>query len=179
MTAPKGYWPGAANLARVHKDGENWQLVLVRQLRHPPDKVWRALTDPAQLREWAPFDADGNLGVEGSTVRLNTVGTPTPMISETTIERADEPRLLEYRWGDGRLRWELEALDGGTRLTLRHGIDRRYIAMGAAGWHLCLDVLDHALGGTPLGRLVGPEVLKFGGWQQLNADYARQFGLER
>jgi uncharacterized protein YndB with AHSA1/START domain len=176
MTTPRHYTPGPANLARVQKDGEKWTLVLVRQLRHSPEKVWRALTDPAQLREWAPFDAGGNMGVAGSTVKLNTVGTPAPLISETIIKRADEPNVLEYRWGDGDLRWELEDFGGGTRLTLWHNIDRRYISMGAAGWHICLDVLDHALSGNSLGRIVGPEAMKFEGWQRLNADYAKQFG---
>ena len=94
MTTRQQYMPGPADLARVQKDGENWTLVLVRQLRHPPEKVWRALTDPAQLREWAPFDADGNMGIAGATVKLNTVGTPTPMISETRIKRADAPNVL-------------------------------------------------------------------------------------
>jgi uncharacterized protein YndB with AHSA1/START domain len=177
MTNPQKYTPGLANLARVQKDGEKWTLVLVRQLRHSPKIVWRALTDPAQLREWAPFDADGNLGVVGSTVNLNTVGTPSPMISETRIKRADEPNVLEYSWGDGDLRWELEDIGGGTRLTLWHNIDRRYISMGAAGWHICLDVLDHALSGAPLGRIVGPQAMKFEGWQRLNAEYAKQFGI--
>jgi uncharacterized protein YndB with AHSA1/START domain len=167
--------PGPANLARVQKDGENWTLVLVRQLRHSPEKVWRALTDPAQLREWAPFDSDANMGIAGNTVRLNTVGTPTPTSSETRIKRADEPNVLEYSWGGGDLRWELEDFGGGTRLTLWHNIDRRYISMGAAGWHICLDVLDHALSGIPLGRIIGPEAMRFEGWQRLNADYAKQF----
>ncbi len=175
MTATPRYMPGPANLAEVQKDGDTWTLVLVRQLRHSPEKVWRALTDPEQLRAWAPFDADGNLGLAGSTVKLSTVGTLTPMISETRITRADEPSLLEYSWGGGNLRWQLEDFGGGTRLTLWHNIDRRYIAMGAAGWHICLDVLDHALSGAPLGRIVGPEAMKFDGWQRLNADYAKQF----
>jgi uncharacterized protein YndB with AHSA1/START domain len=176
MTIPEQYMPGPVNLARVQKDRENWTLVLVRQLRHSPRKVWSALTDPAQLREWAPFDADGNLGIEGTTVKLNTVGTPVPIISETIIKRAVEPEVLEFRWGDGDLRWELEDFGGGTRLTLWHNIDRRYISMGAAGWHICFDVLDQALSGTPLGRIVGPETMKFEGWQRLNAEYAKQFG---
>jgi uncharacterized protein YndB with AHSA1/START domain len=167
--------PGPANLAVVRKAGENWTLVVVRELRHPPEKVWRALTDPAQLREWAPFDADANMGIAGSTVKLNTVDAPTPMISDTRIRRADEPNVLEYTWGGGNLRWELEDFGGGTRLTLWHNIDRRFISMGAAGWHICLDVLDHALSGSPLGRIVGLEALNFEGWQRLNADYARQF----
>jgi len=50
--------------------------------------------------------------------------------------------------------------------------------MGAAGWHICLDVLDRSLAGAPIGRMVGPDAMKFGGWQRLNAEYAKQFGVE-
>jgi len=66
MTAREQYTPGPASGAQVLKDGEKWTLVLVRNLRHSPAKVWQALTDPAQLREWAPFDADRNLGTAGA-----------------------------------------------------------------------------------------------------------------
>jgi hypothetical protein len=76
------------------------------------------------------------------------------------------------------MRWELEAFGGGTRLTLWTNIPRAYISMGAAGWHICFDVLDHLLSGTPIGRIVGPEAMQFGGWQRLNAEYAKQFGIE-
>src|ERR1700691_3773099 len=91
------YEPGPANLARVQKErGQNgeekWTLVLVRELRHPPEKVWQALTDPAQLREWAPFEADGSLGTVGNTLKLSTVGTPRPHVTETKVTRADAPR---------------------------------------------------------------------------------------
>lgn len=177
MTDRQPYTPGPASGAQVSKDGENWTLVLVRELRHPPEKVWQALTDPAQLREWAPFEADGSLSTVGATVQLSTVGTPTPYVSATKVTRADAPRLLEYQWGGNDVRWELEDFGGGTRLTLWTSIDRRYISMGAAGWHVCFDVLDHLLSGTPLGRIAGPEAMKFGGWQRLNAEYARQFGI--
>jgi uncharacterized protein YndB with AHSA1/START domain len=166
-------------MAQVRKDGDNWTLVLVRELRHSPEKVWQALTDPAQLREWAPFDADASLGVTGTTVKtvkLTTVGAPAPMVSQTTVTRADAPKRLDYNWGGFDMRWELEAIGSGTRLTLWTNIDRRFISMGAAGWHLCLDVLDRLLSGQPIGRIVGPEAMKFEGWQRLNAEYARQFG---
>lgn len=178
MNTRDSYSPGAADLAHVEKEGDVWTLVLVKELRHPPEKVWRALTDPTHLSEWAPFDADRNLGTTGAIVKLTTVGAPKEHITETTITRAEAPNLLEYNWGGGNVRWELEAMDQGTRLTLWANIDRRYIAMGAAGWHLCLDVLDHFLGGDPLGRIVGPDALKFGGWQRLNKEYAAQFGME-
>src|SRR5262249_16317739 len=121
---------------------------------------------------------DGNLAVPGATVKLTTVGAPTPVVSETKVTRADAPKALEYNWGGFDMRWELEPLGGGTRLTLWTNIDRRYIAMGAAAWPICMDVLDHLLDGHPLGRLVGPAAIKVGGWSRLHAEYAKQFGVE-
>ena len=178
MTNRELYTPGPASAAQVRKDGERWTLILVRELRHSPEKVWQALTDPAHLREWAPFDADSNLGVVGNTVKLTTVGAPTVPVSETRVTRADAPRVLEYNWGGNAIRWQLEALDSGTRLTLWHDIDRRFISMGAAGWHICFDVLDHLLSSMPLGRIVGGDAMQFG-WPRLHSEYARQFESEQ
>ena len=173
MTNREQYTPGPASGAEVRRnDGQKWTLILVRELRHSPEKVWRALTDAAHLREWAPFDVDGNLDTVGATVKLTWVGAPAPQ--ETKVTRADAPKVLEY----SDIRWELEAISGGTRLTLWTNIDRRFISMGAAGWHIAFDVLDHLLSETPIGRIAGPEAMKFGGWQQLHAEYAKQFGME-
>src|SRR5467141_3996638 len=178
MTVREQYTPGPASGVQIRKDGEKWTLILVRELRHSPEKVWQALTDPAHLREWAPFEADGSLGTVGTTVKLTTVGAPTPQVSETSVKRAEAPRLLEYSWGGSDLRWELEPLGSGTRLTLWHSIDRRFISWGAAGWHICFDVLERLLAAEPIGRIVGAEAMKFGGWQRLNAEYAKRFGVE-
>lgn len=177
MSSREHYMPGAASGARVQKEGEKWTLVVVRDLSHPPEKVWRAITQPEHLREWAPFDSDRNLGNVG-TAKLSTVGAPKQMVAETQIKRADEPRLLEYSWGGQDLRWELEPQGAGTRLTLWHNINRGFISMGAAGWHICFDVMDRLLAGQPIGRIVGPDAMGFDGWQRLNAEYARQFGVE-
>jgi hypothetical protein len=171
MTDHEQYTPGPASGAQVRKGGEKWTLILVRELRHSPETVWEALTDPAHLREWAPFEVDGSLGTVG-TVKLTWAGTPTPI--ETRVTRADAPKVLEY--GDNR--WELEALGGGTRLTLWSNIDRRFVSWGAAGWHIAFDVLDRFLAGQPIGRIVGADAMKFSGWQRLNVEYAKQFGME-
>jgi uncharacterized protein YndB with AHSA1/START domain len=176
MSSRQNYKPGAAAGAEIRKDGDTWTLVLVRELRHPPAKVWQALTDPAQLHEWAPFDADRSLASVGP-VKLTTVGTPTPQVAETRVTRADAPKLLEYRWGENDMRWQLEPVGDGTRLTLWHNIDRRFISMGAAGWHICLDVLDRLVAGDPLGRIVAGDAMKFD-WPRLNTEYAQQFGVE-
>ena len=172
MTDREQYRPGPAGGAQVQKDGEKWTLILVRDLCHSPEKVWQALTDPAHLREWAPFDADGSLDTVGNTVTLTWMGTLTPV--ETKVMRADAPKVLEYN----DIRWELESFAGGTRLRLWHNIDRRFISWGAAGWHICFDVLDRLLSGTPIGRIAGSEATKFD-WQRLNAEYAMQFGVEK
>ena len=175
MSSREHYAPGAAAGAEIRKEGEKWTLVLVRDLPHPPAKVWKALTEPEHLREWAPFDSDKNLGTVGSA-KLSTVGTP--QVTEAHVKRADAPRVLEYNWGEQDIRWELEPLGAnGTRLTLWHNIDRGFIAWGAAGWHICLDVLDRFLGDQPIGRMVGPGVMKFAGWQRLKNEYAKQFGV--
>jgi uncharacterized protein YndB with AHSA1/START domain len=158
MNDRERYAPGAAFGAQVRKEGEQWTLVLVRDLSHPPAKVWKALTDPEHLREWAPFDSDRSLASVG-TAKLTTVGAPTPHVSETRVTRADAPRVLEFSWGGQELRWELEPLSGGrTRLTLLHNIDRNFIAMGAAGWHICFDVLERALDDRTHRRRRGAEV---------------------
>jgi uncharacterized protein YndB with AHSA1/START domain len=175
MSDRETYAPGLANVAQVRKDGETWTLVLVKDLHHPPEKVWRALTEPAHLREWAPFDASEDLGKVG-TVNVTWVGTSAPI--ETRVTHADAPKLLEYSSGGNDMRWELEGRDGGTRLTLWAVIDRRFISMGAAGWHIAFDVLERLLDGTPIGRITGQAAMQFDGWQRLNAEYSQQFGVE-
>ncbi len=59
MTEREHYAPGAASGAQIRKDGEKWTLVLVRELRHPPEKVWQALTDPAHCASGHPSTPTG------------------------------------------------------------------------------------------------------------------------
>jgi uncharacterized protein YndB with AHSA1/START domain len=171
MTDREEYTPAPAYGAEVRKGGEKWTLILVRELRHSPEKVWQALTDPVHLREWAPFDVDGSLGAVG-TVKLTWVGTPQAI--ETKVTRVDAPKVLEY----GDTRWELEPLGGGTRLTLWTNIDRRFVAWGAAGWHISFDVLDRLLSGNAIGRRTGADAMKSRGWHRLVGEYAKQFAVD-
>jgi uncharacterized protein YndB with AHSA1/START domain len=113
------YVPNAASGAEVRKEREKWTLVLIRDLPHPPTKVWKALTDPEHLREWSPFDSDRNLGTVGPA-KLSTVGTATPHVTESYVKRADAPRALEFSWGGQDIRWKLEPL-GAAALGSRFG----------------------------------------------------------
>ena len=172
------YQPGKAGDAELRSSGDQTTLVFVRLFRHPPDKVWLALTDPAHLREWAPFDPDRDMSSTGA-VNLSLVGAPDQESAASQILVADRPRILEYRWGkDDLLRWELEAIETGTRLTLYHTVqDRTVIPKAAAGWHICLDIAERALDGSPIGRIPPEDSKKFG-WERLNAEYAERFGIE-
>ena len=169
------YSPGAADVAKVEKDGETWTLVLERALSHPPEKVWRAITEPGHLHAWAPFDVSSGLDRVG-TVEATWVGAPAP--TELRVTRAEAPRVLEYESGGNGMRWELEARGAGTRLRLFALIDRRYIALGAAGWHIAFDVLQRLLDGVPVPRIAGMAAMQFEGWRRLHAEYSQQFATE-
>ncbi|MET9018541.1 SRPBCC family protein [Actinopolymorpha sp. NPDC004070] len=154
------------------REDDGWTLVLTRELRHSPERVWAALTEPDQLREWAPFVPDRDLGLAGDATLTMVDGATTDDVASTVL-RAEPPRLLEYTWGFDLLRWELAAQGAGTLLTLRHRVgDPEMLARVAAGWHLCLDVAEHLLDGDPVGPIRGMEAVEFG-WNDLHDAYVR------
>ena len=175
MTNPPGFDPGPLADASVQPDGDRWTLVFTRSLRHPPEAVWAALTDPAQLAQWAPFTADRDLGAPGRAV-LTMIDGDTRDESPTEVTRAERPTLLEYTWGSDVLRWELGAAAGGTKLVLSHTVtDRELAPKVAAGWHLCLVVAERLLDGAPIPPIRGDEARSYG-WESLRDAYAAAFG---
>lgn len=158
--------------ATVVPDGARWTLIVIRSLRQPPAVVWTALTDPDEVDRWAPFAGDLT-GTGETTLTMIDGAMRTEM--PATVLRSEPPVLLEYTWGQDRLRWELAPSGTGTVLTLRHtlaepGMD----AMVAAGWHLCVDVLQRLLDGEPVTAIRGRDALNHG-WEQLRDAYASKF----
>src|SRR4051794_20700769 len=137
----------------IERAGDRYRVRFERNLRHPVDRVWAALTEPAQLRAWLAA-ADLDL-VPGGRVRLEWLNVPEgeePAIAEGTVSALDPPRTLELDTDlHGRLRFELEpdAATGGTRLvfTVEHAIPDDQLARTAAGWHVHLEHLADALEG--------------------------------
>jgi uncharacterized protein YndB with AHSA1/START domain/catechol 2,3-dioxygenase-like lactoylglutathione lyase family enzyme len=160
---------------------DGWTLIFIRELPQAPAAVWQALTDPAELDQWAPFTADRDLSTPGAAGLTMVDGdTRVPLPAEVRVAIA--PQVLEYTWGDDVLRWELEPAGAGTRLTLRHTLAKPETdAMVAAGWHLCIEVLAKLLDGEPVGVIRGREAMKHG-WAELRDGYAARFhptGLRR
>lgn len=150
--------------------GDRWRLRFVRPLRHPVDRVWTALTDPAELAAWFPQ----------TVTTAWTVGGPITFGSEPSgtfageVLRCEPPRLLEFTWGTDVLRFELEPSDEGCVLTLLDTFaERGKGARDAAGWHVCLDSLEAALDGGPDG---GPLDDPGSRWAAVHPDYVRAFG---
>ena len=156
-------------------EGDRWTLVFVRVLPHMPGKVWAALTDPVQLRAWAPFTADRDLGRVGDPT-LTMIGGDVSEHSPASVTRTDRPSLQEYRWGTDIVRWTLVPLGSGTRLTLEHTVgDQEWVPKVAAGWHLCLDVAERLLDGQPVEPIRGDDARNYG-WERLHDAYAERLG---
>ena len=165
-------------LAAVHgeSEGDRWTLVFVKNLRHPPGKVWAALTDPQRVGRWAPFECDRDLGTTGP-VTLTMIDGETAVPLPTTVVRAEPPTVLEYQFGPDILVWELTATADGTRLTLRHTVaDRDWLPKVAAGWHLCLLVADRMLRDDPIPVIRGRAAYGYG-FDELQDGYSRELGV--
>jgi uncharacterized protein YndB with AHSA1/START domain len=147
-----------------------WVLTMTRGLRHPPDRVWPLLTEPAQLARWSPVVPDRALISVGAATARETPDQPAV---DAEVLVCDPPRELVHRWGPHLLRWSLALAPGGCRLTLEHTFDERGdVGIYAAGWHLCLAVLVTALEGHPVERVVGARADAYG-WQGLRDRYDR------
>lgn len=172
MTASGDHGPLAQARTEPAPDGRV-TLVLTRELHHPPDAVWAALTDPGRLAGWAPFTADRDLAAPGDAT-LTMIDGDTRMPLPAAVTQAEPPRVLEYRWGEDLLRWEIEPTAHGARLTLRHTVAAPADGpRAAAGWHLCLDVAERLLDGAPVAPIRGREAMDHG-WQALHDAYAQR-----
>lgn len=158
MTAPSHRPKAAPSSLEVH--GDHATLVLRRFLRHPPARVWDALTDPEQIREWFLTTARGDGRVGGS---VDLVTGPNGVHATGRILAWDPPRLYEYEWnvvpGEGAIfggertvvRWELTPHEGGTWLVLTHrDLTPRTAEVFHLGLPTFLDRLEALLDGRPL-----------------------------
>lgn len=141
-------------------DGDHVTLVLHRFLRHPPEVVWKAITEPDQLREWYLTTAV----VEGRPGgKVDLVTGPSRVHATGRILTWDPPRVYEHEWNVVRegspfrsgeqsvVRWELSPREGGTLLVLTHrGLTRATAEVFQHGLPGLLERLSAQLDGTPL-----------------------------
>jgi len=169
--------PGPRAKVEMLRTGTRSTLIFVKALKHPPNRVWKALTDPEQLSRWAPFKPDRNLEATGDA-RLQMIDGMHDEEFDAKVSRAIAPRVLEYTWGDDTLVWELEPEGDGTRLTLKHTVESPdWVPKVAAGWHICLLVAERMMDDNPIGPITGMDAMNYG-WQELHDEYAATLGID-
>ena len=158
----------------LERRGDRRLIRFERQLHHPVERVWRALTEPDEIAAWLAL-AELDLREGGSVVLTwqNTDPDGNTAVARGTVSELDPQRVLELDTDiHGVLRWELEPVDGRTRLTFRADaqIPADWELEVLAGWHIHLDHLEHVLDGGTIdwpswSRDHMPE------WEQLRAAY--------
>ena len=158
--------------------GDPPMLEFVRTLRHPVEKVWRAITEREHLHSWLPCDLIGDRH-EGASLQLPfwpevtaTYGFEDPGLTGF-IRVWEPPRVFEWTWDTDIVRFELTAQGPDTILRLTTWVvDRRAgVVKTGAGYHVCLEHLTRLLdtGNAPPVTASDPTTLE--------AAYAAAFGL--
>ena len=157
-----------ADLGTLTQDDDRWTLTFTRRLPHPPEKVWRAVTEPEHMAVWFPDKMVGE----------RRPGAPLRFVADTgdgfegEMVVFDPPSVMELLWGVDRLRIEVRPDGDGTVLTLTDSFEELgKAARDAAGWHECLDRLVCELDGDKPSTWGEP-------WPDLNAIYIERFGPE-
>jgi uncharacterized protein YndB with AHSA1/START domain len=148
------------------------RLRFARHLSHPPAKVWRALTEPEHLAAWFPDEIVVDEWRPGARLRFEHAPVEGGSFDGEVLA-VEEQRLIEFRWGTDIIRFELEPEGDGTLLTLTDTLETvGKAARDGAGWHVCLDQLEHLLDGTKADTGMS------GQWKQVHPTYVERFGPE-
>ncbi|MET8679730.1 SRPBCC family protein [Streptomyces sp. NPDC004647] len=132
-------------------------LRIERRLSHPPEKVWRAITEPEHLSRWYPFTATELDLCLGGRIRFDD-GRGTAM--DAVVTELDPPRLFAFstnapaemsRESADLVRFELSPEGAGCLLVFTQVFDDRYAAASyASGWQVCLDAMEAVVDGRPV-----------------------------
>lgn len=144
-------------------------LTFTRRRAHPQQKVWRGLTEPAHVAAWFPTTIDGEQ-TAGAALRFRFRDLDIPPV-DGEMRAFEPPSLMELLWGDELLRFELAPDGEGTLLTFTCRFDEvGRAARDGAGWHECLDQLDHAVAETAA-PWSSPDR-----WREIHDQYVARFG---
>jgi uncharacterized protein YndB with AHSA1/START domain len=155
----------------LERSGDVSILRFRRRLAHPRDRVWAALTDDEHLEGWFPTTIEG-ARLAGAPLRYSFRHGEGEQF-DGRMTAFDPPALMELRWSDDLLRFELEADGPGCVLSLtvtfpEHG----KAARDAAGWHVCLEQLAYVCAAA------APPWLPSERWREVHPRYVARLGPE-
>ncbi|MDG6997789.1 MAG: SRPBCC domain-containing protein [Nitrososphaerota archaeon] len=139
----------------VITNGDKATLIFRRRLEHPPEVVWKAITEPSQLASWYMTKAVIDCREGGS---IDFVSGPSRLHVTGRILVWKPPLVFEHEWKvesraelpsgeDAIIHWELHGDGAGTVLHLEHRKLNTQTALGfAPGTHAFMDRLEAYLG---------------------------------
>ncbi len=136
-----------------------------RTLAHSVERVWRAISDPAELERWFPAAADWIPATGEIFEAYGATGEVTEV---------NAPHRLAWSFGGEQYSFELVAQESGCRLVFTHVFDDRALAaQTAAGWETYLSRLEPHLDGGHLSEAQAHEP-----WGEVHERYAERFGVD-
>lgn len=138
----------------------------VRELASSQERVWKAVSTPAELEQWFPAAVEWG-PVAGE--KLEAFG----MTGE--VLEAEAPNSLEWIFNGDLFRFDLEGDESSCQLSFLHvfGDPNTPTAQTAAGWHTYFDRLDALLGGVVLS-----EEEAHATWGDIHEHYAKLFNVD-
>ncbi len=155
------------------KAGDKYELTLERTFAHPPEKVWRALTESELLNQWFPCEVTGSWEVGGDLKFRFLHGEDAGLTEEDLIGKvltADAPNLLEFTWGKYQYKIELAAHEDGCHFLfteINPNISEG--ARSAAGWEMCIENIALIINGAQIAMFA------FDKFKEKFAHYSKKF----
>jgi len=115
-----------------------YAIDIQREYPHPIDQVWEAVTTAEGISAWMQYEATLERRIGGRIlVNFKSEGN-----LEGVVCQWEPNRIFAYTWGLSVVRWQLDPIDGGTRLhfTNSHAMPDIVVEF-AAGWHAFIDHL--------------------------------------
>ncbi len=130
-------------------------VIVEREIAYPPEKIWRALTQPHLIEEW--LMKNDFVPVAGH--RFNLRKEPQPGISivvDCEVKAIEPNRTLSYTWDayglESTVTWTLTPTPTGTRLRMEQSgfrPDQEQAYRGArSGWQQYFAALEQILART-------------------------------
>ncbi len=154
-------------LATIKKQSDCHVVMYKRLLPHSIDAVWKVITTNENLQKWMSNLEIIDLRQNGKMHFNMNDGTDT--YEEIAITNYAEQQVLEFEWGQDRVRFELSSTDNGSLLLLIETLQdlTEHTPKDLAGWHICLDLLSALLNG------VEHQSFPMEDWQQRFNEYKR------
>jgi uncharacterized protein YndB with AHSA1/START domain len=159
------------DLGHLERGAGGVRLTFTRRLSSPPPKVWRALVEPEHLAAWFPTTIEGERAV-GARLRYGfRENEAAPFDGEMLAY--DPPALMELRWGDEILRFEVAPDGEGSVLVFTCSFEEiGKVSRDGAGWHSCLDLLAFEVAERAAPWSAADR------WKELRVTYVDRFGPE-